>query len=418
MKVLSKAKILFLIVPIFALGGAFLLQKLDTEKPLEYEKLSLSGQDTTNNGRLMDFQKSQINSVESAPKLLLSNRKTTNNTSSTHNHDPKVTSTALTDKTFPQVPSFSTTTQTLQAAEKNFSDDTMDFSLDDLPLPFFSSLPMQEDEKAIASFESQHDTWLAIESGTARYKTKLRRIKEGKFVGETMVPQTGTLEFTVTPLSSPIKRQSPAKVQFRLFNDDNKKNYLKNNVFDSESPSWEWAEDSTSSVESRKAKHVNALFNTDELLFLPLDFMAKTYSEGKWNNKYTKPKEDYFENQRIIRRGSTPEETDNIFDGEPQYLFLDSPAIVDAHYWFSAKTGDLRQIDIFSPKENVVRSFRYENYIQKEGNNTKFPQRFTLTWKKGSGDEVLGWEYTIELSDVELNVDIPPERFTPPSMVY
>ena len=91
-------------------------------------------------------------------------------------------------------------------------------------------------------------------------------------------------------------------------------------------------------------------------------------------------------------RRSTQEETSNIFGGEQQYLFMVSPALVDAHYWFSTENGDLRQIDILLPN-GLVKSFRYENYARKEGEDARFPQRIVLTSKQGSGDTAIGWEY-------------------------
>jgi hypothetical protein len=271
---------------------------------------------------------------------------------------------------------------------------------------------VEEQERTISFFESQHRSWLAIKGGSARYETKIWSIRDGKFVVGPNRSQTGTLEFSVTPLNNPTGLQSPAKIQARLFNDKYKLNFLMNNVFDSEASSWLWADDPNLLTSEEMLELKEWTFKT-ELFFFPLDFMAKTYSDELWNNRYMMSKEQFFASRGLPIRLSTPEETNQIFGGEPEYLFLASPAVVDAHYWFSAEDGELRQIDIFLP-EGLVKSFRYEDYVQEKGGNAKYPRRFILTKKKGTGDQANGWEYIVELSGVELNIDIPAERFVPP----
>jgi len=278
------------------------------------------------------------------------------------------------------------------------------------------SLSLVEQEGAIALFESQYRRWFAIESGTARYEAKVRSIKAGQFVPDSTPAQTGTLWFVVAPLNSPIKLQSPAKVQVCLTNDKYKWNFVNDNVFDSESPYWQWADDPNIPIEGEMVLSAKRALQPT-LLFLPLDLMAKTYPDEQkvWNNKYMTPKYKFFYAGRGVPvRRSTQEETNHKFGGEPQYLYLISPAVDDAHYWFSAENGELRQIDVFIPEEDVIKSFRYENYVRKAGEDASFPQRFILTWKKGSGDSATGLECTVELTGVELNIDIPAERFVPP----
>lgn len=284
-------------------------------------------------------------------------------------------------------------------------------SLDDLPLPSPSQLPPDEQAEAISFFESQHQSWLAVQSGTARYEISIRNIVNGQFIADPNRSQTGSLEFTVTALSNPVETQSPAKIQARLFNDKDTINFLMETVFDSEASVYTWTEASTSLTDEELRELRNWALKT-ELFFLPLDLMAKTYSDGVWDNKYTEPKEQFFAERGLPWRRSTQEETRDIFGGEQQYLFMASPVLVDAHYWFSTENGDLRQIDIFLPG-NLVKSFHYENYIQKEGEDARFPQRIVLTQRQGTGNEAIGWEYAVDFNDIELNVDIPPERFVP-----
>jgi len=183
-------------------------------------------------------------------------------------------------------------------------------------------------------------------------------------------------------------------------------------VFNREAPRWQWSEGSTPVIDTKMLKPLGWGFKT-ELLFFPLDFLVKTYPDEVWDNVLMMSKEKFFADRGLPIRQSGPEETNQMFGGEPQYLFLASPALTDAHFWFSAVNGQLRQIDIFLPEEEV-KSFRYEDYVRKDGEDASFPRRFILTSKKGSGDQATGWEYVIELTDLEINIDIPAERFIPP----
>ena len=296
------------------------------------------------------------------------------------------------------------------ASDNSFEIDSL---LDNLPLPLpsLSPLPYEEEKKAVDFFESQHRSWLATKSGSARYITILSGIRDGEF---TQYPplRIGTLDFVITS-NIPEGHKSPVKIQAHLFDEMSKSHSVSNDVLDWEMRWWQWTEDPTFPI--YRAKQVYNTFQI-ELLFLPLDFMAKTYSDGSWHNKYMTSKEDFFAYHGVPRRRSTEEETKQIFGGEPQYLFMANPEVVDVHYWFSAENGELRQIDVFSPDEDKVRSFRYEYYVQDE--DAKFPRKFTLTCKWKEGDSIKGLRHTIYFSDVKLNIDIPAERFIVPELNY
>lgn len=294
--------------------------------------------------------------------------------------------------------------------------DEINTSLDNLPLPSPSQLPADEQAEAISFFESQHQSWLAVQSGAAQYEISIRNIINGQFIEDPNRSQTGSLEFTVTPLSDPVRLQSPAKIQAHLFNNKYSINFLTENVFDSEISEYTWTEGSIPPT-NEELRELRGWALKTELFFLPIDFMAKTYTDGVWSNKYTEPKEQFFAGRGLPLRRTTEEETNDIFGGEQQYLFMASPALVDVHYWFSTENGDLRQIDIFLPG-NLAKSFRYENYIRIEGADARFPQRIILTQKQSTGDDTIGWEYTVNFHDIELNVNIPPGRFVPPLQNY
>lgn len=286
--------------------------------------------------------------------------------------------------------------------------DIDNISTDDLPLLSHSTLSQADQEKAISFFESQHDSWLAITSGTAKYQTQVRNIVQGELVDDPNHAYTGTFEFVVTPLDDPVKHQSPVRVKARLSNNNYNLNVLWNNFSDSEAFSWSWTDGSPLGEE--EIKKIRKWVFKPEMFFFPLDFMSKSYRDGLWHNKYTEPKESFFPGRGIPRRLSTQEETENAFAGEQQFLFMLSPALVDAHYWFSAENGELRQVDIFVPGDIKI-SFRYEDYSQQPAGHAKFPQRFVQTFTQGSGDNAIGWEYAVDITDLNLNVDIPTQRF-------
>ncbi len=289
----------------------------------------------------------------------------------------------------------------------------IDLALDVVDLPPASLLSASERQRAISSFESQREGWLAVKTGLARYKTTMRLFKNGEFVDVEVPSQSGTLEFRVTPLSNPMGRESPAKIKVRMSNEKHKWNFLRESALSAEAVTHQWADDPAIPIEGKNADLAKGAFQV-QAFFFPFDLMAKSYPDKRWSNRYMLPRDKFFAEKGLPRRVSTKQETENLFAGEQQYLFMASPALVDAHYWFSAENGDLRQIDIVNAQQNVTESFRYEDYYQRENEHARFPKRFVHTWKMGTGDNIKGWEYVVELSDVKLNAEIPPERFIPP----
>ncbi|HUT31218.1 MAG TPA: hypothetical protein VMX13_15590 [Sedimentisphaerales bacterium] len=368
----TRAKVLFLLVFVMAIGVGLLVYSARTGKPSDDKTL------------LVVNQESKDGSTESVAGLSA------------------------------QTPSPVDNQEQQSPVEKSPSGKIIeaDVSLGDLDMPSASLLSQAEQKKAISFFEAQRRNWLAIRSGAAQYRTKLRLIRQGQFLDTQLPSQTGTLEFVVTPLDQPVGRQSPAHIQARLSNDLYKWNFVRSNVFDVEARIYQWADDPATPLEGDKVNLARGAFQA-ELLFFPFDFMAKTYPDERWNNRYMMSKEQYFADRGLPRRISTQEETLTAFGGEALYLFMASPALVDAHYWFSADNGELRQIDVFNSNDGAVRSYRYEGYTNAEGQEARFPTRFIHTWRKGTGSKATGWEYTVELTDVKLNIDLPEDRFEP-----
>jgi len=273
-----------------------------------------------------------------------------------------------------------------------------------LPLPLNTTLSPRDVESAISCFQAQHDNWLAIQSGSAHYTTKLRLIKDGEYINpEDYVSQSGLLEFAVTPLSIPEGSLSPAKVQVRMTNENTNWNFSRDNVFDKQEALKDWPEGPSDSAPPEKAFSQAKGAFMPQLFFYPFDYMAKSYPHAAWNNRYMDTSNRYFEDRGMPRRVSTPDETETLFHGEPQYLFMSSPALLDAQFWFSAESGELRQIDLLSHNTNTVISYRYENYTSETDDGPSFPRRCIATWRKGRGDSAVGWEMTYELTELQLN---------------
>jgi len=275
------------------------------------------------------------------------------------------------------------------------------------PIAYFSRsvLSPEEQKKATSFLESQHTSWLAVQNGSARYKTRVRIFKDGAFTDVNESSQTGAIEFAVMPLSNPPEGKSPVNIRVRISNDKSKWNVVSSDIF---SKDWlRWSNDVNKAVKTSRDEQRNESFDA-ELLFLPLDYMAKAYPDNPLNRRQLS-KEDYLKEQGVAIRRSTAEETNNRFGGEQQYLF--EPFLTKGLFWFSADKGELRQFDAFDPARNVVRNFRYEDYMQKNGEVAKFPRKFVTTFIEGTGDKAMGWEQTVELTDLELNTNISPDRF-------
>jgi hypothetical protein len=277
-----------------------------------------------------------------------------------------------------------------------------------------SNLSVEEQARAISSFEAQRESWLAIRTGSARFETCFRLIKAGQLVAqEEAPPQTGLIQFLVEPApGDKMGDLSPARVKAHMFNDRGW-NFVRENVFDGTEKPKEWAAYEYCPLQGDMARLAREAFST-ELLFFPFDFMAKTFQDDVWHNKYTaETKEAFFADRGIPWRRSTAEEESRLFRNEPQYLFMASPGMSDAHYWLSAENGDLRRIEVFLPG-NVVKSFQYEDYYQYPDHKEKYPRQLTMTWVKGEGASATGWEFTMRLTNVALNIDIPAGDFLPP----
>jgi len=104
----------------------------------------------------------------------------------------------------------------------------------------------------------------------------------------------------------------------------------------------------------------------------------------------------------VAYRLSDSEETVRDFNGESNYMFMPTALTTDSQFWFSSLVGELRQIDVFV-EPGLVKSFRYENYAEIPGENLKFPRVFKSIYRDISGEKESGWEYTIFLTNLEIN---------------
>ena len=288
----------------------------------------------------------------------------------------------------------------------------------EMPAPRLTALSEEDEAQAVASFKQQHDAWLAVKTGRSTMKVTFRRIKDGEYVPEE-APEvlTGSLAFRISPAGEGTRGQSPVKVDVRLTNNQYGCSYLVNNVFSRKGRRFLPNADGVAIPPEARAKLDTWGFRT-ELLFFPLDFMAKSYKSRSWSNVYTRPEGAYFSNAGLPWRRSTEAETATAFKGEPQYLFLLSPGLTDADYWFSTVNGEFRQVDVRLPR-GVVKSFRYEDYVKladeqaAPDEQAAFPSTIVASQLTGSGAEAHGWEVRIKLESLQINVDLPDATFLP-----
>jgi hypothetical protein len=271
-----------------------------------------------------------------------------------------------------------------------------------------STLSRVERDEAISFFDAQHDAWLGIRSGSARYSVEMRLRRGDLCAAEHM--GTGTFEFSVSLIDGPDLKQHPVKIRVRWYDEANKRHYLSDNIFDSEGAFSCWR-DGSYRPESKASQVQNGFMGLTRLLFTPVDLMAGTYTTSVWDDHLLMSKNDFFAYRGTPIRRDKP-------TGMGQatgscYLFMPHSRPSEAHYWLDGVNGELRQIDVLKYR-GIVRQLRYDDYFKNQIGGPIFPRRFTCCFKEGDGLKADGWEYTLELSDVSLNADIPAERFTRP----
>ena len=282
--------------------------------------------------------------------------------------------------------------------------------VNDIPLPSMSVLSATEQDQAKTLFESQRQSWLSVQSGTGHFKATLKKIIDGNCISEPNGTFTGTIDFIIEPFNKAQGRQSPVNIRCRIHNDTFRCNFVEVGLFD---PNGKWGRWNEDSDVTKIDEAIRPFAQELELFFFPFDFMAKTVQDATWSNKYTLSKDDFYSKRGIAIRKSSEQETADVFRGEEQFLFLLSAGFTDAHYWFSTQNGELRQVDVFLP--GMVKSFRYEDYYQKDGSPAKYPRKLIVTIKRGTGKSTTGWEYTVELTELALNTAIASDRFVIPS---
>ena len=188
-------------------------------------------------------------------------------------------------------------------------------------------------QQAISYLESQHSNWLQIYNGTGSFRFEI--IMEGSEGKEL----NGVLNFIVSPNDSDNPDIPPVTLQVELLLSNIGRLYNEN-IYSLES---KWSKDDQ--VESTLTKEeVNLICRSMNGLFYPFRVMACTYPVAGWQNNRMIPKRMFFLTRGHPIRQSTPEETEQLFKGENQYLFyLNSDSSREQH-WISAENGEFRMI--------------------------------------------------------------------------
>jgi hypothetical protein len=255
------------------------------------------------------------------------------------------------------------------------------------------------------SLEEQRNRWMALHSVAGKFTSKVVFIHKGKKEGEDSggLKRGGVMELMFQP-SGDVNH--PFSMLWHLAEGSTGWHFAYNGNGNNQDPNQVWESQSQYSM----ASHAQERAFIER--FLPFGAMEKP--AGLFKSLYRDGEQDNFLRTDMWRpkRRSSPEETQNRFNGEQQYLYIFENDAPNTDIWVSAVTGEIRQWQRHSAVEKVDLVFSYENYVTQ--NNTHFPTRFVATCTQGTGDKQEGWIRTFELTDIKLNEGVDGNAFKKP----
>ena len=285
-----------------------------------------------------------------------------------------------------------------------------------------SELPPDLRQRAEESFAAQHNNWLSIRRVSAKYRVHRREMKNGEWVDSNEKEwRTGTMDFEVVPLSPEEARMlnqpaQPLQLRWHTYDDETQWHAAAADAFGKPQKSTYWKGESGSGSSTTQppvgpdGQRVPFLMNT--LFKTVYAVIGASYNTDYWpGNAGYRSREKYFSELSPPLRLSSSEETENILAGEKSYLFL--PCFAPPRVWFSVQTNDLHQVDQWYTERGIFGTERFQNYVEDPAGKLRFPSRILKSWTEGSGAEREGTEYTIELSDIRINPQLPAGIFGP-----
>jgi len=274
----------------------------------------------------------------------------------------------------------------------------------------WSVLPADLRGQAETGFAAGHDNWLSMRTVSARYSWSIRHMERGRWEDSPQeAPRTGTMAYQIVPRTQEeaLALGHPLRMQLLWRVHDNELQ-------------WNAAADDTVSGSGRmvywQEGHAPEASNTAppqgmlpwHLFNQVPSIMAGAYADEQWGGVRC-TREEFFKDITPAIRISSDEETETLLSGERCYMFLDW--LAQPRIWISATTGEVRQFDMWEPGYAVMGTRRYENYVTDPTANLSFPSRVVYTKTEGKGADQKGYMETVELSDIQINPDLPPETF-------
>ena len=271
----------------------------------------------------------------------------------------------------------------------------------------WSHLPADLRRQAEDGFASQRDNWLGIRRVSATYRWTTRRMERGEWVQE--APRTGTMACEMVPLTQEEARKlghySQLQLHWRVYDNELKWNAAADDIVSGPRRIVYWQEGHGSEKSNTRPKQGMLPFH----LFNQVpSIMVTSYKDEHWAGSDL-TRDQYFNNVTPAIRLSTDEETETLLGGEKSYMFF--VYLAQPRIWISATTGKVHQLDMWNPGQTGMDTRRYEKYIEDPVGKLSFPSRIIYTMMEGEGSDRKVREETIDLSDVRINPDLPPETF-------
>ncbi len=268
-------------------------------------------------------------------------------------------------------------------------------------------LTLEERHRAEEAFSAQRDNWLAVRRVSANYRWTTRTLENGDWVEKDA--RTGKIALQMIPLSREEAKKLghglELQLQYSAYDNETKWHGAADDIVSGTGRMVYW-QDGHETEKSNKAPEKGML--TLPNLSMVYTEMAMGYKDEKWSGAhYTR--EEYFKGIAPPIRFSTDEETQRLLGGEKCFLFL--PWAAHPSVWISAQTGELRRMEMWDYGNVGGTAYRYENYIEDTATKLRFPSKIMCVTLKGEGAKKTGSEVTVEMTDLRINPELPPETF-------
>lgn len=273
--------------------------------------------------------------------------------------------------------------------------------------PTWSSLSPEERQQADADYAVQHDAWLSVRTVSASYRWTTRWMEHGEWVQRSQAaPRTGTLAYEILPLTQEEAKARGRGLQMQqrwnAYDNELKCRAVSDDLFGPGAKVTYYLDGRSSSKQPQQGMLPHYLFRDIPSL------MAMSYQDPHWNDTRL-TREEFLNKVTPAMRLSTENERETLLGGQSCFMFL--AYLAQPRVWISTATGRIHQFDRWEPQRPVMGYCRYERYYEDKESGLSFPSRIVYTSMEGLDGERKGNEQAIELSDLRINPQLPPETF-------